>query len=82
MNSTRLELAPEGSEADAIIIAQKLPALEGNGQTDLSCGGCGEVVARNLTGQAIAATFRTPRRLLLQCTCGALNIIQDGAASA
>lgn len=78
MTPTTLELAGSRAGDDAVVTAQGLPALEGNGSEDLLCGQCGQVVARNLTRAAVAAAFKTSRRLLLECTCGGLNVIQNG----
>lgn len=70
-----LEVVKREEGADAVIVGNSLPALTGNGSDDLICGGCGSVVAAKLTTAAIARSFKTERRLILECTCGASNLI-------
>lgn len=77
MEDTKLALADHNEATDAVITAQSLPGLTGNGPSDLICGQCGEVVGKGLDTGAIARTFETKRRLLLKCTCGAHNLIAE-----
>ena len=73
--SRTMDLIEDVSESDAIITAQSLPALTGTGSEDLLCAGCGQVLAAKLNNEAITNAFRTDKRLLLRCTCGASNLV-------
>ena len=77
MEDITLVLIDDNADSDAIIVAQSLPALTGNGDVDMCCGACGEVLAKSLTTDAIARTFETDSRLLLKCVCGGHNLIHD-----
>lgn len=81
MENSTLALTSHNPETDAVMTARSLPALTGNGQSDLHCGGCGEVLAKAITTEAIAHAFETDRRLLLQCTCGAHNLVSEAKAA-
>lgn len=76
------ETVADASERDGIILAESMPALTGNGPDDLLCGGCGEVLAAKLTPEAIASAFRTDKRLILRCVCGADNLVAQNEAPA
>ena len=80
-----LAVVAHDPDMDSVITARSLPALTGQGQWNLRCGGCGAVIAKGLDPASIAHAFRTVRRLLLACTCGAHNLISeaksDGAPS-
>ena len=80
MEDITLALVEGNAESDAVIVAQSLPALTGNGSSDLLCGACGEVVAKSLTTDAIGRTFRSSSRLLLKCVCGGENLIHEAGA--
>ena len=72
-----LAVVTHDPETDSVMTANSLPALKGNGPADLKCGGCGEVIAEGLIPQAISNSFKTNRRLLLACVCGAHNLIHE-----
>ncbi len=68
-------IVDDATDDDGIIVAQSLPALSGNGTTDIHCGGCGEVLAHNLTVAAICGMFAPEGRLIIRCTCAADNVV-------
>lgn len=77
MEDVTLPLAEYNAETDAVVTAKSLPALTGNAQWNLHCGGCGELLAKGLNPASIAHAFETDRRLLLACTCGAHNLVRE-----
>ena len=77
MEDITLAVVTPDPASDSIITANSLPGLTGNGSSDLLCGGCHEVVAKGLTCDAIGAAFKTQRRLLMACVCGANNLIHE-----
>ena len=77
MDDITLAVTRHDEATDAVMKARSMPALTGNGDSDLLCGGCGEVVAKALTTEAVARLFDTKRRLLLQCVCGAHNVVRE-----
>ena len=81
MEDITLAVASHDEKTDAVMKAQSMPALTGNGESDLHCGACAQVLAKNLTTEAIANTFDTDRRLLLQCVCGAHNLVREAKSS-
>ncbi len=81
MEDITLGLANHDPDTDAVMTAQSLPALTGSGGSDLHCGGCSEVLAKGLNTASIAHAFGTERRLLLQCVCGAHNLVREAESS-
>ena len=81
MDKMTLAVVTHDPETDSVMTAKSLPGLTGNGNTDLKCGGCGEVIAKGLVPQAISKSFQTNRRLLLACVCGAHNLIHEATAT-
>lgn len=77
MEDFTLPLAEHNAETDSVMTARSLPAVTGNGPWNLHCGGCGEVIAKGLNPASIAHAFQTDRRLLLECTCGAHNLVRE-----
>lgn len=73
---TKLETISEVQLAtDAHIRANKAPVVTGSDEGDLNCGGCGIVLASNASPELIHQRFETDQRLILECICGAFNII-------
>lgn len=77
MEEFKLALAEYDAGTDAVMTARSLPALTGEGPSDLRCGGCEEIVAKGLNPASIAHAFETDRRLLLKCLCGAYNLVRQ-----
>jgi hypothetical protein len=79
--NTRLETIHEIRPGeDAHIRANKAPVLTGSVEHHLTCGGCGIVIARNSRPDDLHERFQTEQRLILECICGALNIVPRGDA--
>ncbi len=79
--SMKFPIAEAVTDQDAIMVAEKLPALTGNGNEDILCGSCNQVLAEKLTPQAIRRMAPTENRLVLRCTCGANNLVADEAST-
>jgi hypothetical protein len=73
----KLAVAEYRADTDAVMTARSLPALTGEGPSDLRCGGCEEIVAKGLNPASIAHAFDTDRRLLLKCLCGTYNLVRE-----
>ena len=61
--------------SDAHIRANRLPIITGTHEGDLNCGKCGQALVRNSTAADVHQMIQTSQRLVLECTCGALNVI-------
>ena len=72
---TALELATRVSRRDALIIPRTLPAFSGNGIEDLVCGQCSDVIGMGVTLRVARREHPEGDRLVVRCTCGALNLL-------
>lgn len=61
--------------ADAHIRANKLPVMTGSDEGDLNCGKCGQAIATGTTPAEFHAKIQTDQRLVVECTCGTLNVV-------
>jgi hypothetical protein len=61
--------------ADAHIRANKLPIMTGSDEGDLNCGKCGKAIAEKTSLAAFHQKIQTDQRLLVECICGALNVV-------
>lgn len=61
--------------SDAHIRANKIPIMQGSDRGDLNCGGCGQAIAKGVTPATFRTQIQTDQRLIVECTCGALNVI-------
>ena len=61
--------------ADAHIRANRLPVMTGSDEGDLNCGKCGQAIATGTTPAAFHNKIQTDQRLVVECTCGALNLV-------
>ena len=61
--------------SDAHIRANKIPIMQGSDEGDLNCGGCGQAIAKGVTPATFHTQIQTDQRLVVECTCGALNVI-------
>ena len=61
--------------ADAHIRANRLPVMTGSNDGDLNCGQCGAAIAVGTTPAEFHKKIQTDQRLIVECTCGALNIV-------
>jgi hypothetical protein len=62
-------------DADAHIRANKLPIMAGGDEGNLNCGQCGEAIATGTSLATFHQKIQTEQRLLIECTCGALNVV-------
>lgn len=75
-SSITLETITEVQEgSDAHIRAHKLPIITGQHEGDLNCGHCGQAIAKGTTPAEFHAKVQTDQRLVVECTCGALNLV-------
>ena len=74
---TRLELASRVSRRDLLLIPRTLPALTGAGPANLVCGECCELIGAGLTCRTARREHPEGSRLVIRCTCGALNLISS-----
>ena len=71
-----LQTIPNVEEgADAHIRANRIPVMTGSDEGDLNCGGCGQAVAEKTSPASFHQKIQTDQRLVLECTCGTLNLI-------
>lgn len=74
--SITLETISEVSPGtDAHIRANKLPVMTGTDEGDLNCGNCGKAIAEGTSPAGFHQKIQTEQRLVVECTCGALNVI-------
>lgn len=74
--SITLETITEVREgADAHIKANRLPVMTGSHEGDLNCGACKEAIGKGVTPAEFHSRIQTDQRLVVECTCGALNVI-------
>ena len=75
-NQIILKTVPKVKQGkDAHLRANNLPAVTGSEDAELLCGGCQAVVCEGASPQALHQRYATDQRLLLECVCGALNVI-------
>jgi hypothetical protein len=61
--------------ADAHVRANRLPVMTGSDEADLNCGACGKAIATGTSPAAFHHKIQSDQRLIVECTCGALNVI-------
>lgn len=77
--STTLETISEVRLGDdAHIRANRLPVMTGLHEADLNCGSCGLAIATGATAEEFHQRFQTEQRLVVECICGALNVVPPG----
>ena len=79
-----LEVVSPEEGHDSIIAAAKpgFPLLKGVDHQHLACGACRDVLAWNISARTMAEMFIVVHRLILQCRCGAHNLVPDEARRA
>ena len=60
---------------DRVFVARQLPLFSGNGDENLACGKCGELVARNVAVSTLYSNLNGHERVIVTCTCGAHNLL-------
>jgi hypothetical protein len=61
--------------ADAHIRANRLPVMTETDNGNLDCGKCGEAIAEATSPASFHRKIQTDQRLIVECTCGALNVV-------
>lgn len=64
---------------DALLLPRTLPIATGSEAEDLLCGRCGTVIAARLSREAARGRHPEGRRLVVRCTCKALNLLSGSA---
>ena len=74
-----LEVVSPEEGHDSIIAAAKpgFPLLKGAEDQHLACGACRDVLAWNITSRTVSEMFIVVHRLILQCRCGAHNLVPN-----
>lgn len=62
---------------DAHVSASKLPIMTNTDEGDLNCGKCGKAIAERTSPATFHQMIQTPQRLIVECTCGALNVVPN-----
>ena len=78
---TRLALTSRVTRRDHLLLPRALPALTGTGPANLVCGKCSEVIGSGLTCLAARREHPEGSRLVIRCTCGALNLVSSEQGS-
>ena len=76
---TALDLVSRVLRHDALLLPRTLPFATGSDGEDLVCGRCGAVIAARLDREAARGRHPEGRRLLVRCTCRALNLLSGEA---
>ena len=74
---TRLSLTSRVTRRDHLLIPRALPALSGTESENLVCGRCSEVIGSGLTRRTARREHPDGSRLVIRCTCGALNLVSS-----
>ena len=76
-----LEVVTPNAGQDSVIAAAKpgFPLLKGLEDQHLACGACRDVLAWNISQHTVAEMFVVVHRLILQCRCGAHNLVPQSA---
>jgi hypothetical protein len=72
---TALEVAAGVTRRDVLIMPRTLPSFSGDENEDLVCGRCGDVIGFRISPVTARRKHPEGERLLVRCTCGALNLL-------
>jgi hypothetical protein len=72
---TAMEVAGDVTRRDALIMPRTLPTFSGNENEDLVCGRCGDVIGFRISPVTARREHPEGERLVVRCTCGALNVL-------
>lgn len=82
MNTIRLLTVERREPGDSLTILERekpgdpqYPMQRGNEPESLACGGCGAVLFQGVSKRTTWEQFAVQKRLLVQCLCGAFNIV-------
>jgi RNase P subunit RPR2 len=78
---TRLSLIARVTRRDQLLIPRILPALTGTGPESLACGKCSGLIVSGLTCRTARREHPEGSRLVIRCTCGALNLLSSERGS-
>ncbi len=70
-----LEVVVGVTRHDSLLIPRTLPAFIGGEREDLLCGKCSDVIGSQTTPPTARRQHPEGDRLIIRCTCGALNLI-------
>ena len=60
---------------DSILQAGVLPIMRGEEDENLACGACKSIIFRGVSTRIVYERIRPENRLVVQCTCGAHNLL-------
>lgn len=72
---TILEVAVDVTRRDALLMPRMLPTFSGHENEDLVCGKCKDVIGLRISPVTARREHPEGERLVVRCTCGALNIL-------
>jgi hypothetical protein len=72
---TSLDVVDGMTRFDNLVIPRALPVAVGSDDEDLVCGGCGRTIASHSSREAMRRDHPQGDRLVIRCTCRALNVI-------
>lgn len=72
---TALEVAASVTRRDALFMPRMLPTFRGHENEDLVCGKCEDVIGFRISPVTARREHPEGERLVVRCTCGALNIL-------
>lgn len=70
-----LEVVGGMAHHDALLISRSLPLFSGSEPEDLACGNCAGTIGSRIGLQSARRRHPEGVRLLVRCTCGALNLL-------
>ena len=61
---------------DSVLVPKALPIFRGNEHDEsLACGSCRQLIGQYVSTRTLYTRYATPKRLLIQCICGAHNVV-------
>lgn len=74
---TALEVAARVTRRDAVLMPRTLPTFSGSENEDLVCGKCADVIGVRISPGTARRAHPEGERLVVRCTCGALNLLSS-----
>lgn len=75
LEPTILEQARRVTRLDVLLLPRSLPVFVGTEQGDLACAGCSGIIGQAITARTARRAHPEGDRLVVRCTCGALNLV-------
>jgi hypothetical protein len=72
---TLLDVVDGMTRYDHLVMPRALPVAVGSDDEDLACGKCAETIASRSSREAIRRDHPQGDRLVIRCTCRALNVV-------